>query len=307
MAFSRDPSTGLPQPMIDLVLDAQGEDVVSGRRTPEPKTAIARALPAIAAELGDILERLEREFGDVQDVEFTIEDGKFWILQTRAAKRTPRAALRFAIDLVHEGLITRREALAADGRHRSCRPGSGLAGLAPSEPVAAGIGRVRRHRGRTRRVRLRKAPSGSRPAGDPVILMRPDTSTADVAGFAIAAGIVTSVGARTAHAALVARQMGKPCIVGCGGMTIDVAADRAQLGGTTISASDWITIDGDSGNIYLGRCETRRDAARGGAGRNRKLAIAGAWPRSQPAQAETALPREPAPAGDRPAHSCHHP
>ena len=86
--------------------------------------------------------------------------------------------------------------------------------------------------------------------------MRPDTSTADVAGFAVAAGIVTAVGARTAHAALVARQMGKPCIVGCGGMTIDVAADRAQLAGTTISGSDWITIDGDSGNIYLGRRDT---------------------------------------------------
>ena len=86
--------------------------------------------------------------------------------------------------------------------------------------------------------------------------MRPDTSTADVAGFAVAAGIVTAVGARTAHAALVARQMGKPCIVGCGGMTIDVAADRAQLAGTTISGGDWITIDGDSGNIYLGRRDT---------------------------------------------------
>src|ERR1035437_4794151 len=92
--------------------------------------------------------------------------------------------------------------------------------------------------------------------GDPVILMRPDTSTADVAGFAVAAGIVTAMGARTAHAALVARQMGKPCIVGCTNMTIDLAADRAQLAGKTISGSDWITIDGDSGNIYLGRRET---------------------------------------------------
>jgi pyruvate, orthophosphate dikinase len=89
-----------------------------------------------------------------------------------------------------------------------------------------------------------------------VILMRPDTSTADVAGFAVAAGIVTTVGARTAHAALVARQMGKPCIVGCASMTVDVAADRAQLAGTTISGSDWITIDGDGGTIYLGRLDT---------------------------------------------------
>src|SRR5450756_690140 len=111
VAFSRDPSTGLKQPMIDLVLDAQGEDVVSGRRTPDTEETIARALPAIAAELGDILNRLETEFGDVQDVEFTIEDRKLWILQTRSAKRTPRAALRIAIDLVHEGLITQQQAL----------------------------------------------------------------------------------------------------------------------------------------------------------------------------------------------------
>jgi pyruvate,orthophosphate dikinase len=254
VAFSRDPSTGLPQPMIDLVLDAQGEDVVSGRRTPDTEDAIARALPAIAAELGDILKRLEKEFGDVQDVEFTIEDGKLWILQTRAAKRTPRAALRIAIDLVHEGLITQRDALEriAD---------IDLAGLvqvslvSTSKPDTAGIGAS----GGIAVGRAAFTSEGAERlaiAGDPVILMRPDTSTADVAGFAVAAGIVTSVGARTAHAALVARQMGKPCIVGCGGMTIDVAADRAQLAGTTISGSDWITIDGDSGNIYIGRCET---------------------------------------------------
>ena len=254
VAFSRDPSTGLKQPMIDLVLDAQGEDVVSGRRTPDTEETIARSLPAIAAELGDTLGRLEREFGDVQDVEFTIEDGKLWILQTRAAKRTPRAALRIAIDLVHEGLITPQQAL---GRIA----GIDLAALAKvslvsaDKPVMTGIGAsggiaVGRAAFSSESARQLSA------AGDPVILMRPDTSTADVAGFSIAAGIVTSVGARTAHAALVARQMGKPCIVGCSSMTIDLAADRARLAGTTISGSDWITIDGDAGNIYLGRLET---------------------------------------------------
>jgi pyruvate,orthophosphate dikinase len=254
VAFSRDPSTGLKQPMIDLVLDAQGEDVVSGRRTPDTEETIARALPGIAAELGDTLRRLEQAFGDVQDVEFTIEDGKLWVLQTRAAKRTPRAALRIAIDLVHEELITRQEALERIA-------GIDLDALAQvslvsaDQPVAAGIGA-------SGGIAVGRAAFSSESAGrlaaagDPVILMRPDTSTADVAGFAIAAGIVTSVGARTAHAALVARQMGKPCIVGCSGMTIDMAADRALLAGAAISASDWITIDGDSGQIYLGRRET---------------------------------------------------
>jgi pyruvate, orthophosphate dikinase len=254
VAFSRDPSTGLARPMIDLVLDAQGEDVVSGRRTPDTEETFARSLPAIAAELGDTLRQLEKEFGDVQDVEFTIEDGKLWILQTRAAKRTPQAALRIAIDLVHEGLIAPQEALQRIA-------GIDLAALvrvslvSAAEPVVSGIGA-------SGGIAVGRAAFSSESAerlavaGDPVILMRPDTSTADVTGFAAAAGIVTSVGARTAHAALVARQMAKPCVVGCGGMTIDVAADRAQLAGSAISASDWITIDGDSGNIYLGRCET---------------------------------------------------
>jgi pyruvate,orthophosphate dikinase len=254
VAFSRDPSTGRRQPMIDLVLDAQGEDVVSGRRTPDTEETIARALPSIAAELGDILRRLEKEFGDVQDVEFTIEDGKLWILQTRSAKRTPRAALRIAIDLVHEELVTREDALRLIA-------GIDLAALVETSlvsagnPLAAGIG-ASGGIAAGRAAFCSESAERLAAAGDPVILMRPDTSTADVKGFAIAAGIVTSVGARTAHAALVARQMGKPCIVGCGGMTIDAAADRAQLAGTTISGSDWITIDGDSGNVYLGRRET---------------------------------------------------
>jgi pyruvate,orthophosphate dikinase len=254
VAFSRDPSTGLPQPMIDLVLDAQGEDVVSGRRTPDTEQTIARSLPNLATELGDILKRLEKEFGDVQDVEFTIEDGKLWLLQTRSAKRTPRAALRIAIDLVHEQLITPQEALRrlADIDLASLVQ---VSLVAADPPVIAGIGA-------SGGIAVGRAAFDSASAqrlaasGDPVILMRPDTSTADVAGFAVAAGIVTSVGARTAHAALVARQMGKPCIVGCSRMTIDAAAERAQLDGSTISASDWVTIDGDSGNIYLGRRET---------------------------------------------------
>jgi pyruvate,orthophosphate dikinase len=200
------------------------------------------------------LKQLESEFGDVQDVEFTIEDGKLWILQTRSAKRTPRAALRIAVDLVHEELITRQEALERIA-------GIDLAALvqislvSAGKPVIAGIGA-------SGGIAVGRAAFCSESAqrlvatGDPVILMRPDTSTADVAGFAIAAGIVTSVGARTAHAALVARQMGKPCIVGCSGMMIDVSADRAQLAGKAISGGDWITINGDSGNIYLGRRET---------------------------------------------------
>jgi pyruvate,orthophosphate dikinase len=254
VAFSRDPSTGQAVPMIDLVLDAQGEDVVSGRRTLDTEQTIARALPTIAAELGDILQRLEQEFGDVQDVEFTVEDGKLWLLQTRAAKRTPRAALRIAIDLVHEGLITRQQALQRIA-------GIDLAALVQISLVS-GDNPLLTGTGASGGIAVGRAAFSSESAqrlaaaGEPVILMRPDTTTADVAGFAIAAGIVTAIGARTAHAALVARQMGKPCAVGCSTMTIDMAADRARLADTPVSQGDWITIDGDSGNIYLGQRET---------------------------------------------------
>jgi pyruvate,orthophosphate dikinase len=155
---------------------------------------------------------------------------------------------------VQEGLISRQEALQRlDGIDLAALVQISLAST--DDPITAGIGA-------SGGIAAGRAAFDSQSAqrmaaaGDPVILMRPDTSTADVAGFAVAAGIVTAVGARTAHAALVARQMGKPCVVGCNGMTIDVEADRAQLAGKTISGSDWITIDGDSGNLYLGRRET---------------------------------------------------
>ncbi len=254
VAFSRDPSTGAQKPMIDLVLDAQGEDVVSGRRTPDREDVIARALPTLAADLSAVLQRLEHEFGDVQDVEFTVENGKLWILQTRAAKRTPRAALKIAVDLAHEGLISKREALERiETIDLASLVETSLASA--GEPVTSGIaasggiavGRAAFDTERAQRLAAQ---------GDPVILMRPDTSTADVAGFAVAAGIVTAVGARTSHAALVARQMGKPCVVGCCDMGIDLAADRATLAGHAISGGDWITMDGDSGRLFLGRLET---------------------------------------------------
>lgn len=254
VAFSRDPSTGAPRPMIDLVLDAQGEDVVSGRRTPDTENAILSALPLAEVELGDMLKRLEREFRDVQDVEFTVEDGKLWILQTRSAKRTPRAAIRIAIDLVHEGLIKTDEALDRIA-------GIDLTSLAVTslvsagEPAATGIGA-------SGGIGIGRAAFSSESAqrlsatGEPVILLRPDTSTADVAGFAVAAGIVTAVGARTSHAALVARQMGKPCVVGCRAIEIDPVAGQARLADASLSEGDWITIEGDAGQLYLGRCRT---------------------------------------------------
>ena len=253
VAFSRDPSTGAARPVIEVLFEAQGEDVVSGSRTPENESAIERYTPRAAARLRDTLVRLEREFADVQDVEFTIEDGKLWVLQTRSAKRTPRAALQFAIDFVNEGLISPQQALQrVDGVDLDALAQRRLAGA--QQPAAHGTGAAA---GVAVGRAVFDSDSAQRLAGrgDPVILMRPDTSTADVAGFAASAGIVTAVGGRTAHAALVARQMNKPCIVGCAALAVDAANRSARLAGATIEQGDWLSIDGDSGAIYIGHCD----------------------------------------------------
>jgi pyruvate, orthophosphate dikinase len=254
VAFSRDPSTGAAHPVIDVLFDAQGEDVVSGDRSPETDAAIERTLPAVAAQLRETLVRLEREFGDVQDIEFTIEAGKLWLLQTRAAKRTPLAALRFAADFVKQGLLTPAQGLARLGGLDFDKLAR-LRLIDAPEPVAHGTGA-------SAGIAVGRAAfdsdAAARLAGnDPVILVRPDTSTADVAGFAVSAGIVTGVGGRTAHAALVARQMGKPCVVGCAALAIDGSGRQARLAGATFKQGDWLTIDGETGAIYLGRCRTR--------------------------------------------------
>ncbi len=253
VAFSRDPSTGVARPVIDVLFGAQGEDVVSGDRTPETEAAIEQALPSVAQQLRETLVRLEHDFADVQDVEFTIEDGKLWILQTRAAKRTPLAALRIAIDLVREGLIVPAEGLQRlQGLEMDKLARRRLTGVLV--PIACGTGA-------SAGIAVGRAAFNSESAArlaagdDPVILVRPDTSTADVSGFAVSAGIVTAAGGRTAHAALVARQMGKPCVVGCAALSIDVAAHRAQIAGATINEGDWLSIDGEAGAIHLGRCD----------------------------------------------------
>lgn len=250
VAFSRDPSTGTAKPMIDFLVEAQGEDIVSGNRTPQTEEAIDRCAPRAAEKLRETLTRLEREFGDVQDVEFTVENGELWVLQTRSAKRTPLATLRFAVDFVKERLITRQEALQR-------LDGLNLDGLARQrlvtrdKPVANGTGA-------SAGVAVGRAAFGLEQAqrlasrGDPVILMRPDISTADIGGFVISSGILTAVGGRTAHAALVARQMGKPCVVGCAALAFEPHGG-ACLAGHAVKADDWVSIDGESGLVFLGR------------------------------------------------------
>jgi pyruvate,orthophosphate dikinase len=261
VAFSRDPSTGANKPVIDVLFGAQGEDVVSGRRTPETEEAILRTLPKVAAQLRHALAQLEEAFGDVQDVEFTIENGQLWILQTRSAKRTPQAAVQFAVDFVREGRITPAQALQ---RLRDVDLGK----LTSKRLTDVGTPLVR-GTGASTGIAVGRAVFDAASAarlsvgGDPIILVRPDTNTGDVAGFALSAGIVTAVGGRTAHAALVARQLDKPCIVGCAEIAVDVAQRCAHLPGATIKEGEWLSIDGAAGAVYLGRGKVVTDRPEG--------------------------------------------
>ena len=211
-----------------------------------------RRLPAVAAQLRETLALLEREFADVQDIEFTVEDGKLWLLQTRAAKRTPQAALPSCHRFVQRGTDhAGSKACGGSTASTSIRlarqtladvPAPTARGTGASAGIA--VGRAAFDSASAERLAAR---------GEPVILVRRDTSTADVAGFAVSAGIVTAIGGRTAHAALVARQMGKPSVVGCAGLEIDAAGLNARLAGTPIKEGDWLSIDGEAGTVYRSR------------------------------------------------------
>ncbi len=251
VVFSRNPATGADEPYIDFVFDAQGEDVVSGRRTPIDARRLQARLPEVACRLFDGVRLIERARRDAQDVEFTVEEGRLYFLQTRSAKRTPLAALRMAVAMVREGLIDQPTALArlatidlaalAESHFADeATPAAHAISAAPG--VASG------------RVAFDSVRAGELAKdGLPVILVRPDTSTEDVAGFAVADGVLTTVGGRTAHAAVVARQLGKVCLVGCRALAIDEARGEATVAGTRLREGDWLSLDGDSGSVTLGR------------------------------------------------------
>jgi pyruvate,orthophosphate dikinase len=253
VAFSRNPATGLNEPYVDFLFDAQGEDVVSGRRTPANAAGLEARLPEAARTLLGGAKRLEREMRDIQDVEFTVENGVLYFLQTRNAKRTPLAALRIAVDLVREGLIDTATALsrldAADPEKLGlARFSDSMPAVATATSAAPGVASGRAAFNSQRATEMAAK-------GEKVILVRPDTTTDDVAGFAVADGILTAVGGRTAHAAVVARQLGKVCLVGCRTLTVDEENGNAMIGGMRIHEGDWLLLDGDSGEISLGRRE----------------------------------------------------
>ncbi|HWU00712.1 MAG TPA: PEP/pyruvate-binding domain-containing protein [Terriglobales bacterium] len=257
VAFSRNPATGAPGLYVDFVLDAQGEDVVSGRRSPGDAALLTARLPRIVGDLAAGAKRLERECGDLQDIEFTVEEGRLYFLQTRSAKRTPRAALQCAIDLVHEGIIDAATGLARIGDIDLGKAGTARfldRGPAVASAVSASPGMAS---GRvvfdSRRAKELAAE------GSPVILIRRDISTEDIAGLAVAEGILTAIGARTAHAAVVARQLGKVCLVACAALDVTDGARQCHLAGQELREGDWLSLDGETGEISLGQSRIASD------------------------------------------------
>lgn len=251
VVFSRNPATGADEPYLDFLFDAQGEDVVSGRRTPVDAHRLQARLPEIARRLIVGVKAIERARRDAQDVEFTVEEGRLYFLQTRSAKRTPIAALRMAVAMVREGLIDRPTALARLAaldlaRLVEQRFADEATSVADAVSAAPGVASGRAAFSSARAKAMAKG-------GDPVILVRHDTSTDDVAGFAVASGILTAVGGRTAHAAVVARQLGKVCLVGCRALAVDEQREEATLAGSRIREGDWLSLDGEAGGIALGR------------------------------------------------------
>jgi pyruvate,orthophosphate dikinase len=249
VAFSRDEITGGSEPSGDFLVNAQGEDVVSGVRTPRDLAELREAMPAAHETLMDILRRLEAHYKDMQDTEFTVEDGRLYMLQTRSAKRPAQAAVRFAVDAVDEGLLTREEAM------RTIDPDALDALLHPTfgrdadyEVLAQGVA-ASPGAAKGEIVFTADGAVAAAEAGREVVLVRPFTEADDVAGFFAARGIVTSEGGKASHAALVARGMGRPAVCGVGELEIDVNAGRAQVNGTVLQEGDLIALDGSLGVI----------------------------------------------------------
>jgi pyruvate, orthophosphate dikinase len=253
VAFSRDELTGAPEPSGDFLADAQGEDVVSGARNTLGLSQLAELMPAVHSQLIEVLRRLESHFGDMQDIEFTVESGRLYILQARSAKRAPAAAVRFAVDAVDEGLLSRESAITTiDAErleallHPTFDPEAEFKVM--TRGVAASPG------GAGGEIVFGAADAVAAAArGADAILVRPFTEADDVAGFAAARGILTSEGGKASHAALVARGMGKPCVCGASELEIDLDRGSVRVGAVELRAGDWIAIDGSTGRVTTDR------------------------------------------------------
>ena len=250
--FTRDPNTGERKVFGEILFNAQGEDVVAGLRTPVHLDDLKKQNKKLHKELMDIVENLENHYRDMQDIEFTIEHGILFMLQTRSAKRTAKSAVKCAVDMVKEGLIDEKEAiLRVEPKqiefllHKSIDPKSGKKALARGLPASPGAatGQV---------VFIPKEAEEWKTAGKKVILVRPETTPEDIAGMVAAEGIITSRGGMTSHAAIVARGIGKPAIVGCEALHIDLDKELFKVGEIIVKKGELITLDGLVGDIYVG-------------------------------------------------------
>ncbi|PCG15248.1 MULTISPECIES: pyruvate, phosphate dikinase [Sphingomonas] len=268
VAFTRDPSKGDRAYYGEFLINAQGEDVVAGIRTPQYLTRAAReeagakpasmeeAMPEVYAELAAVFDRLETHYRDMQDIEFTVERGKLWMLQTRSGKRTAKAALKIAVDMANEGLITRDEAIARvepqaldQLLHPTLDPNAHRDVLTKGLPASPGAASG---------AAVFDADTAERWAADgkAVILLRTETSPEDIHGMHAAKGILTARGGMTSHAAVVARGMGRPCVSGAGTLAIDAKAKVARVSGREVREGDTLTIDGSTGEVMMGEVAT---------------------------------------------------
>ena len=252
VAFTRDPSTGEKKLYGEYLFNAQGEDVVAGIRTPMPIASLHETMPEVYEQFVEIANKLENHYRDMQDMEFTIENGKLYMLQTRNGKRTAAAALKIAVDLVDEGMITKEEAiLRVDPKQLDSllHPQFAAAALNRAEPIGKGLaaspgaacGRV---------VFTAEDAKQWKANGEKVVLVRLETSPEDIEGMDAAEGILTVRGGMTSHAAVVARGMGTCCVSGCGDIVVDYDKKEFTLEGIVVKEGDYISIDGSTGNIY---------------------------------------------------------
>lgn len=252
VAFTRDPASGEKRLYLDFLGNAQGEDIVSGRRALSASDDLASLLPPVYQEITQVAQQLEQAFRDTQEIEFTVQDGKLFLLQTRGGKRTPLAALRMAVEQVGEGLIEPATGLARLAQldldsietHRlHVSDDTPLLCTANSASLGVASGRIALDAETAQRMAA---------AGESVILVRMEIATDDIAGINVASGLLTAFGGRTSHAAVVARERNKVCLVGCAALDVDLAKRRLTLGERTLAEGDLICLDGESGNVYAG-------------------------------------------------------
>jgi pyruvate,orthophosphate dikinase len=259
VAMSRNASTGEPELEGDFLVNAQGEDVVAGIRQTRPLSDLKKVMPALYQEFDDTSRRLEAHYHNMQDMEFTIERGKLWLLQTRDGKRTAQAEVRIAVDMVSEGLITKEEAVKRvkpDQVDFFLHPQFDAAVLKSTRPIAEGLNVSPGAAVGIVAFDADVAELWAKKENKAVIMVRPETKPDDVHGMLAAKGILTSRGGRTSHAALVARQFGKPAVVGVSELEIDLEARIMHIGELVVKEGDWISIDGSLGKVYLGQLPT---------------------------------------------------